>query len=59
MCYTYCHGNIVLKMVVRRRKADHDAANAERKLTPAQKKDKTARKLKEDCTAGVSVAVYR
>ncbi len=42
-----------------RRKADHESANAERKLTPAQKKDKTARKLKEDCTAGVCVAVYR
>ena len=42
-----------------RRKADHEAANAERKLTPAQKKEKTARKLKEDTTAGVNVAVYR
>lgn len=42
-----------------KRKADHDAANAERKLTPAQKKDKNARKLKEDCSAGVNVAVYR
>jgi len=42
-----------------KRKADHEAANAERKLTPAQKKEKTARKLKEDTTAGVNVAVYR
>lgn len=42
-----------------KRKADHEAANAERKLTPAQKKEKTVRKLKEDCTAGVSVAVFR
>jgi len=42
-----------------KRKADHDAANQERKLTPGQRKEKNARKLKEDCTAGVSVAVYR
>jgi len=42
-----------------KRKADHEAKNAERKLTPGQKKEKTARKLKEDTTAGVNVAVYR
>eukprot|EP00088_Acartia_fossae_P062711 TRINITY_DN75900_c0_g1_i1.p1 TRINITY_DN75900_c0_g1~~TRINITY_DN75900_c0_g1_i1.p1 ORF type:complete len:230 (+),score=42.17 TRINITY_DN75900_c0_g1_i1:29-718(+) len=42
-----------------KRKADHEQANAERKLTPAQKKEKVARKLKEDTSAGVSVAVYR
>jgi hypothetical protein len=46
-------------ILLRRRKADHETANAERKLTPAQKKEKNARKLKEDCTAGVCVAVYR
>ena len=33
--------------------------NAERKLTPAQKKEKNIRKLKEDTTAGIHVAVYR
>ena len=46
-------------ILLSRRKADHEAANAERKLTPAQKAEKTARKLKEDTTAGVNVAVYR
>ena len=50
---------ILIQLYLHRRKADHELANAERKLTPAQKKEKNARKLKEDCTAGVSVAVYR
>merc|ERR1719480_547299 len=44
---------------VAKRKADHEAANASRKLTPAQKKAKNSRKLQEDTTAGVWVAVYR
>ncbi|XP_023346110.1 U4/U6 small nuclear ribonucleoprotein Prp3 [Eurytemora carolleeae] len=42
-----------------KRKAEHEQANAERKLTPGQKKEKNLRKLKEDTTAGVSVTVYR
>jgi len=42
-----------------KRKTDHETANAERKLTPAQKKEKNARKLKEDTSAGIHVAVYR
>merc|ERR1719186_2394168 len=42
-----------------KRKADHEAANAERKLTPAQKKEKSAKKVKEDTTGGVHLAVYR
>ena len=42
-----------------RRKTDHETANQERKLTPAQKKEKSARKLKEDVTSGINVAVYR
>jgi len=42
-----------------KRKADHEAANEERKLTPAERKEKNARKLKEDTTFGVHVAVYR
>ena len=41
------------------RLANHAKANAERKLTPEQRKDKVLRKLKEDTTAGVHVAVYR
>jgi len=42
-----------------KRKTDHETANQERKLTPAQKKEKSARKLKEDVTSGINVAVYR
>ena len=42
-----------------RRKADHEAANAQRKLTPAQRKAKNCKKLQEDTSAGVNVAVYR
>jgi len=42
-----------------KRKADHEAANEERKLTPAQRKEKNARKLQEDTQYGVNVAVYR
>jgi len=42
-----------------KRKADHEAANASRKLTPAQKKAKNSRKLQEDTSAGVTVSVYR
>ena len=44
---------------VAKRKADHENANASRKLTPAQKKAKNCRKIQEDTTAGVNVAVYR
>ena len=42
-----------------KRKADHEKMNADRKLTPDQRKQKTVRKLKEDTTAGVNVAVFR
>ena len=52
-------GITALQFNVFRRKADHEAANAQRKLTPAQKKAKNCRKLQEDTSAGVSVAVYR
>jgi len=41
------------------RLANHAKANAERKLTPEQRKEKVLRKLKEDTSAGVHVAVYR
>jgi U4/U6 small nuclear ribonucleoprotein PRP3 len=41
------------------RLANHAKANAERKLTPEQRKEKTLRKLKEDTSAGVHVAIYR
>ena len=48
-----------LEIVLTRRKSDHEAANAGRKLTAAQKKAKNCRKLQEDTSAGVTVAVYR
>ena len=52
--------NVLLELTKQfRRKADHEAANASRKLTPAQKKAKSSRKLTEDTSAGVTVAVYR
>jgi U4/U6 small nuclear ribonucleoprotein PRP3 len=37
----------------------HTDTNANRKLTPEQKKDKKLRKLQEDVSLGVHVAVYR
>lgn len=42
-----------------KRVANHEKANAKRKLTADQKKDKVAKKLKEDTSGGVHVAVYR
>lgn len=37
----------------------HEEANAARKLTAEQKREKKIKKLKEDTTTGVHVAVYR
>lgn len=37
----------------------HEKANAERKLTPEEKKAKKLKKLKEDLSCGVHVTVYR
>ena len=37
----------------------HEEANAARKLTAEQRKEKKVKKLKEDLTNGVSIAVYR
>ncbi|CAH1787996.1 unnamed protein product, partial [Owenia fusiformis] len=42
-----------------KRQRGHEEANAARKLTPDQRKDKKAKKLKEDTTNGVHVAIYR
>lgn len=42
-----------------KRLANHEKMNADRKLTPEQKKQKMIRKLKEDTSAGVKVAVFR
>ena len=41
------------------RLANHEKMNADRKLTPEQRKEKNERKLKEDTSCGVNVAVYR
>ena len=42
-----------------KRLANHEKMNAERKLTPDQKKEKALRKMTEDTSCGVRVAVYR
>lgn len=48
----------VRAQMAKRQKA-HEEANASRKLTVEQKREKTIRKLKEDTTCGVNVAVFR
>lgn len=48
----------VRAQMAKRQKA-HEEANASRKLTSKQRKEKKIRKLKEDTTAGVHVVVYR
>lgn len=48
----------VREQMAKRRQA-HDAANAARKLTADQRREKKQRRLKEDTSLGVSVAVYR
>ncbi|XP_018024817.1 U4/U6 small nuclear ribonucleoprotein Prp3 isoform X2 [Hyalella azteca] len=42
-----------------KRQHAHEKANAERKLTPQQRKEKRLAKLKEDTSTGVHVSVYR
>lgn len=48
----------VREQMAKRQKA-HEAANAARRLTADQRRDKKVRKLKEDTTLGVTVSVYR
>lgn len=48
----------VRAQMAKRQKA-HEEANAARKLTAAQRKEKKIKKLKEDITQGVHVSVYR
>ncbi|GFT09070.1 hypothetical protein TNCV_4105332 [Trichonephila clavipes] len=48
----------VREQMAKRQKA-HEEANAARKLTAEQKREKKIRKLKEDTSTGVNVAVYR
>ncbi len=42
-----------------KRLANHEKANADRKLTPEQRKAKNEKKIKEDTNYGVNVAIYR
>ena len=42
-----------------KRNETHEKMNEERKLTPEQRKEKNIRKIKEDTSGGVDVAVYR
>lgn len=48
----------VRAQMAKRQKA-HEEANAARKLTAEQRKEKKIKKLKEDLTQGVHIAVYR
>ncbi|XP_019949020.1 U4/U6 small nuclear ribonucleoprotein Prp3 [Paralichthys olivaceus] len=48
----------VRAQMAKRQKA-HEEANAARKLTAGQRKEKKVKKLKEDITNGVHIAVYR
>lgn len=48
----------VRAQMAKRQKA-HEEANAARKLTAEQRKEKKVKKLKEDLTDGVHIAVYR
>jgi len=48
----------VREQMAKRQRA-HEEANAERKLTKEQRRDKKIAKLKEDTSLGVKVAVYR
>lgn len=48
----------VREQMAKRQRA-HQEANAARRLTTDQRRDKKARKIKEDVTLGVNVAVYR
>lgn len=48
----------VREQMAKRKKA-HEEANAARKLTHDQRRERHAAKLKEDTTGGVHVAIYR
>lgn len=48
----------VREQMAKRQKA-HEAANAARRLTADQRREKKVRKIKEDTTLGVTVSVYR
>lgn len=48
----------VREQMAKRLKA-HQDANAARKLTPEQQREKKVRKIKEDTSTGVHVTVYK
>lgn len=48
----------VKEQMLKRQKA-HEEANAARKLSVEERKEKKMRKIKEDTSLGVHVAVYR
>lgn len=48
----------VRAQMAKRQKA-HEEANASRRLNPEQKRDKKMRKLQEDTSLGVNIAIYR
>ncbi|XP_015364314.1 PREDICTED: U4/U6 small nuclear ribonucleoprotein Prp3 [Diuraphis noxia] len=48
----------VRAQMAKRQKA-HEEANASRRLNPEQRRDKKIRKLQEDTTLGVNIAIYR
>ena len=48
----------VREQMAKRLKA-HEDANAARKLTPEQRREKKINKLKEDTSTGVNTAVFR
>lgn len=52
----FCLGSVFSVLFVSRA---HEEANAARKLTAEQRKAKKVKKLKEDVSQGVHIAVYR
>lgn len=48
----------VRAQMAKRQKA-HEEANASRRLNPEQRRDKKIRKLQEDTSLGVNIAIYR
>ena len=49
----------VMSFIITKHCRAHEAANEARKLTPAARREKTARKLNEDTSLGVHVSLYQ
>ena len=54
---TKVEAHVRAQMAARQKK--HEAANEERKLSKEERREKKIKKLKEDCSLGVHVAVYK